>query len=594
MDRTHTCGELRTEDVNDEVTLVGWVQRLRDHGNKLFIDLRDRYGLTQVVLESDEVDGFDDAGDIDKEALITVHGKVKERLEGTENEDMDTGNIELHAKEFEIVSGSDVPPFSIDDEKRQKIDESIRFEHRYLDLRNRDKQQNIINRHKFFQNCRNFLTENDFVEVETPYLTKSTPEGARDFLVPARKYPGEFYALPQSPQLFKQLLMVSGLEKYFQVVKCFRDEDTRKDRQPEFTQLDLEVSFLGQDEFIELMEGMIKQSLEEVYGIEVETPMERITYEEALNRYGSDRPDLRYEMELHNLSQLVKNSDFEIFSESVKGGDVVKSIKLEEQGELSNRYMDKLEETVKDEGAEGLLHIEVGEELEGPMLKHIEDSILEDIVDEMEAEKGDIIFIVVGKRDIVNSSLGSLRRELGENFELYDEDEYEFIWIMDFPLFQYEDGDLKTEHHPFTAPKDIEKFMNMNISEKEKFAEMDADAYDLVLNGFEIGGGSKRIHLPDVQEKVFDLLGLEDEEVEQRFGWFLEAFNYSPPPHRGIAFGADRIFMIMEGEPNIREVIPFPKSKTGYDYITGGPAPPREGQLDEFGIEVDVEEEVKD
>lgn len=591
MERTHTCGELREEDTDEDVTLIGWAQRLRDHGNKKFIDLRDRYGLTQIVLESEETENFGGADEIDKESLILVKGEVEARPEGTQNDELKTGKIEVHANDFEIVSGSEVPPFSIDEEKRRKIDESIRFKYRYLDLRNRDKQQNIINRHKFFQECRKCLTEEDFVEIETPYLTKSTPEGARDFLVPARKFPGKFYALPQSPQLFKQLLMVSGFEKYFQIVRCFRDEDTRKDRQLEFTQIDIEVSFLDQEKFLRIMEEMLKESLESVYGIEVDTPFQKMSYEEAMNKYGSDRPDLRYGMELQDISEIVERSEFDIFSETIKDGGTVKAINLEVEEELSNNYIDELEDLVKEEGAQGLLRIEVGENLEGPMLKHIEDELLQDIVKEMDAKRGDVIFIVAGGEEVVNPALGELRRELGEKFELYDDDEYKFLWVLDFPLFQYEDGDLETEHHPFTAPKDLDKFMEMDPSSVKEFAELDADAYDLVLNGIEMGGGSKRIHLTEAQEKVFDLLGLDEEEVEQRFGWFLEAFDYSPPPHRGIAFGADRILMIMEGEPNIREVIPFPKSKSGYDYITGAPASPREGQLQDLGIELELEAE---
>ncbi|MFP4046017.1 MAG: aspartate--tRNA ligase, partial [Candidatus Aenigmatarchaeota archaeon] len=559
MQRTHTCGELREEDTGQEVELIGWAQRIRDHGSKKFIDLRDREGITQIVLDTEETETFTEADEIGKEYLIRISGKVEKRLEGTENEELETGYIEVHATDYEIVSDSELPPFSLDEEKREKIKESLRFKHRYLDLRNRAKQENIIHRHRFFQALRRFLSEEDYIEVETPFLTKSTPEGARDFIVPSRNFPGNLYALPQSPQLFKQLLMVAGFEKYFQIVKCFRDEDTRSDRQPEFTQLDIEVSFRDQDEFLEKIEEMVKYALKETYDEDIDIPFRRMRYEEAMDRYGSDRPDLRFEMQLHDISEIVEDSDFGIFSDTVEDGGVVKAVRLEEEN-LSNNYIKKLETAVKDEGAPGLLRIEVGDELEGPMLKHIEEDILESIVDEMEAEKGDTIFMVAGEKEIVNPALGRLRRKLGEDFELYDDESLEFVWIMDFPMFGLDGEGLKSEHHPFTAPFDPEKFMNTDEGEKDKFAKMDADAYDLVLNGYEIGGGSKRIHDMEMQRKVFRLLELNDEEVEDRFGWFLEAFNYSAPPHRGIAFGLDRILMIMEDEENIREVIPFPKS----------------------------------
>lgn len=589
LERTNNCGELREKDTGEKVELVGWAQRIRDHGNKKFIDLRDRHGLTQIVFGSEETEGFTGADEIGKEYLIKIEGNVEERLEGTENDEIATGNIEVHVNNYEIVSKSDVPPFSLDEEKREKIKDSIRFEHRYLDLRNKDKQQNIINRHKFFQSLRKFLTEEDYIEVETPFLTKSTPEGARDFLVPSRNFPGKFYALPQSPQLFKQLLMVAGFERYFQIVKCFRDEDTRKDRQPEFTQLDVEVSFLDRDTFLGMMEKMIKEAFEETYDMEIDLPIRKIDYEEAIKKYGSDRPDLRYDMQLNDLTSLVKDSEFGIFSETAKEGGAVKAICFHEKEEMSGNYLDKCEEVVKEEGAPGLIHIDVGDEAEGPMLKHIESGIVEKILEKMEAEKGDIVFIVAGDRDVVNSSLGSLRRKLGEDFELYEEDDYEMAWIVNFPLFQYEDGNLKSEHHPFTAPKDMEKFKEIDRNDKESFADLDADAYDLILNGLEIGGGSKRIHLPEIQKKIFDLLGLGDEEVEEKFGWFMEAFKYSAPPHRGIALGLDRILMVMEGEPNIREVIPFPKSKSGFDYLTGAPAPSRDNQLEDVGLKLKEE-----
>ena len=587
VNRTDNCGELRKEDKGKEVVMLGWVQRIRDHGGKKFVDLRDRYGITQVVFGPDMTENFGGFSKVGKEYLIEVRGEVKERPEGTVNKDLDTGSVEVHAGSFDVVSESKVPPFSIDSEKRGNIDESTRFKHRYLDLRNSGRKGILINRHRFIHRCRSFLAERDFIEVETPQLTKSTPEGARDFLVPSRNYPGKFYALPQSPQLFKQLMMVSGFEKYYQVVRCFRDEDTRKDRQPEFTQLDIEISFSDQDGFIGLMEDMLKEALDSVYGVGIDIPFPRMTYSEAMNKYGSDRPDLRYDMELTDLSDAVEDSKFNIFSETVDEGGVVKAIKFDDMEKISGNYLKKLEEIVKEEGAAGLIHIEKTDKgFEGPMLDHIEESILEDISETMDLGFGEVLFIVAAERTVANEALGSLRRELGEKFGLYDDGDFEFVWIVDFPLFEYEAGELKSEHHPFTSPKDTEKFMDMDKDTRERFGSLKADAYDLVLNGFEIGGGSKRIYRKEVQEKVFDLLGLEEKEVEDRFGWFLEAFDYSAPPHRGIAYGLDRIIMLMEGEPNIREVIPFPKSKQGFDYLTGAPSEHREGQLQGLGIDI--------
>ncbi len=498
---------------------------------------------------------------------------------------------------FDVVSESATPPFSLDEDKAKGTREELRHEYRYLDMRRERVSTNIQNRHQFLQACREYLNTNDFLEVETPYLTKSTPEGARDFIVPARNFPGNFYALPQSPQLFKQLLMVGGMERYYQVARCFRDEDTRKDRQPEFTQLDLEVSFLDQDDFLSMMEEMLAQAFEDAFGAEFETPLDRITHEEAMNTYGSDRPDRRYGMTLHDVSKHVQDSDLNIFAQTVAEGGAVKGFKLEGRADdLSNNDMYALIDYAKEEGAGGLIWIKLTEDgFESPVENYLETETLRSLISEFDAEAGDVLFFVADDLSTANDVLGSLRRHLADNvFDIADKQEgYDLYWIVDFPLFSLEDGELLAEHHPFTMPDDPERMKQIKNENKEKLADLTSDAYDIVLNGFEIGGGSRRIHDPDLQGKVFDILGLSEEEVEERFGWFVDAFQYGAPPHRGIAFGIDRILMIFQNEPNIREVIPFPKSKRGHDYLTDAPAPPRDDQLEGLGVEVvaDAEED---
>lgn len=596
MERTHSCGELGEKDVGQKADIVGWVHRLRDHGGKRFVDLRDRKGIVQTVFTEENTEDFKTAEDLGREYLVKVTGSVRERPEETKNKELDTGDIEIEVESFEVVNESEVPPFSLDEEKQEGVREELRMKHRYLDIRRSSVYENIEKRHEFVQSCRNYLNENEFIEVETPRLTKSSPEGARDFIVPARNYPGSFYALPQSPQLFKQLLMIGGVERYYQLARCFRDEDTRKDRQPEFTQIDIEVSFMGQDDFLTMMEESISKAAEEAFGIEIETPVDRVSYREVMNKYGSDKPDRRLGMELHNFSDTVEDSDFNVFSDTVEDGGVVKGFKLEGKAEdLSNRQMDSFEEVVVDEGAGGLVWIKIEEEgYNSPVEKFIEDDKLDLITEELEAEQGDAIFIVADEGRVANKSLGSLRRNLVNKFDMREkEDGYDLFWVVDFPMFGYEDGEFSYMHHPFTMVKDPEKLRELDPEtvEKEELMSFTSDAYDLVLNGFEIGGGSKRIHDLELQRKVFDLLGLEDKEVEERFGWFLDAFEYGTPPHRGLAFGLERILMIFMDEPNIREVIPFPKSKSGFDHLTEAPDPPRDEQLEGLGI--DVKEEFK-
>lgn len=593
MERTHRCGELREKDVGEKAEIVGWIHRIRDHGGKRFLDLRDRAGVVQTVLTDENTENFEESDNLGREYVVKIEGEVRERPDEMKNEELDTGGVEIEVHNYDVVNESEVPPFSLDEEKQDGIREEIRMEHRYLDMRRRSVSNIIQKRHEFVSACREYLNDNEFIEVETPNLTKSSPEGARDFIVPSRKEPGSFYALPQSPQLFKQLLMVGGVERYYQLARCFRDEDTRKDRQPEFTQIDIEVSFMDQEDFLSMMEETVARGAEEAFGIEIETPVDRITHEEAMNKYGTDRPDRRYGMLLHNFSSIVEDSDFNVFSDTVSEGGVVKGFKLEDRAEdISNRGMDELEEVVTDEGVGGLVWIKVEEDgYNSPVGKFIEDDNLDAIRDELEAEVGDVIFIVADQRRTANEALGALRRHLGEKFEMDQKEENDLFWVVDFPLFGYENGDFDYEHHPFTMPKDVEKVQNLDFEEasEEELLEITADAYDLVLNGYEIGGGSQRIHKLDLQRKVFDLIGLEDEEVEERFGWFLDAFKYGAPPHRGLAFGLERILMIFLDEPNIREVIPFPKSKTGHDHLTDAPAEPREGQLEGLGIEVKEE-----
>ncbi|MCJ7479360.1 MAG: aspartate--tRNA ligase [Candidatus Nanohaloarchaeota archaeon QJJ-7] len=590
MERTHRCGDMRGDDTGEDVVLKGWVHRVRDHGGKRFVDLRDREGIVQVVLSPEETERFHESEDLGREYLLEVEGEMQERPEGTVNEDMDTGKVEVSASSFDVISESETPPFSLDNEKTDEAREELRFEHRYLDLRRPRVAENMKKRHEFFHAARNFLAENEFVEVETPYLTKSTPEGARDFVVPSRNFGGNFYALPQSPQLFKQLLMVGGMDRYYQVVKCFRDEDTRKDRQPEFTQLDLEVSFMEQDEFLQMMGDLLATAFEDAFGEEFETPVERITWQEAMDNWGSDRPDRRYGMKLHNVSSIVEGSELNIFARTVEEGGVVKGFRLEGRaGELSNNDMDDLIDYAEEEGAGGLIWVKLtGEGFESPVEDYLETETLRELIDEFDAEAGDVLFFVADEKPVANEVLGSLRRHLADNvFDLAEEAEgYELLWITDFPMFSYEDGEFGSEHHPFTMPREPEKLREADSDDEDALLQLDADAYDIVLNGYEIGGGSKRIHDPELQQKVFDVLGLSEEEVEERFGWFVDAFQYGAPPHRGIAFGADRIFMVFQDEPNIREVIPFPKSKQGHDYLTDAPSPPREDQLEGLGIEV--------
>ncbi len=586
--RTHMCGELRASDIGQEVALFGWVAVNRDLGGMIFIDLRDRSGVVQVRFHpeiGDEI--FDEADSLRSEWCIGIKGEVESRGENV-NEEIPTGAVEINATDLHVFSKSKTPPFLIREDT--DANEMKRLEYRYMDLRRPPLQEALMVRSQVNQIVRNHLCNNDFLEIETPYLTRSTPEGARDYLVPSRVNPGRFYALPQSPQLFKQLLMVSGFDRYFQIVRCFRDEDLRADRQPEFTQIDMEMSFVTPEDVMSICEGMINSVFEEVLGTELNTPFARLTYEESLERFGLDDPDLRFALELVDISDEVADSEFRVFSGTVDDGGVVKGIRIPNGSELlSRKDIDALEDTVKIYGAFGLAWAKVKEDgWSGPISRFFEGDDRLGLESAFGAESGDLLVMVAADRQVANTSLGRLREKLGKDLGLIDEDDFQFVWITDFPLFAYEEAEdeLHSMHHPFTAPRpeDVE-LLDGNPE------GVIAQAYDLVLNGSEIGGGSVRIHRQEVQQKIFDLLGFTEEEAREKFGFLLDAFQYGPPPHGGIAFGMDRLVSILTGKQNIRDVIAFPKTQKAADIMAGAPSYVDGDQLDELHLSVELEEE---
>ncbi|HEX9824020.1 MAG TPA: aspartate--tRNA ligase [Actinomycetota bacterium] len=576
--RTHRCGELRAEQAGSEVALCGWVAHRRDHGGVLFVDVRDREGPVQVVFHPGEApEAHAAASHLRGESVVRVLGTVRPRPAGTVNPDLPTGEVEVAASSVEVLSEADTPPFPVED--RISADETLRLRHRYLDLR-RPVMTGILRlRHEAFRSLRRYMDERGFVEVETPMLTRSTPEGARDFLVPSRLQPGTFYALPQSPQLFKQILMVSGLDRYYQVVRCFRDEDLRADRQPEFTQLDVELSFVSEEEIFELMEGLMRQVWADTLGVELQTPFPRLTYAEAMDRFGSDKPDLRYGMELADLTDVFEGSGFNAFAKVVEGGGAVKALAAPGAGSWSRKDLDGLIVEAKSRGAGGLVWIAFLEgEVKSPVEKFLSPEEIAAIRERTGAGDGDLALLVADRVDRVNTVLDGLRRLMAARLDLVPEGRWEFLWITEPPVFEWSDEDERwvSVHHPFTSPA------TDDLSPETAKAR----AYDLVLNGWELGGGSIRIHRSDVQRKVFEALGLTSEEAEEKFGFLLEAFRYGVPPHGGIAFGLDRLSMLLAGTDNIRDVIAFPKTQSGADLLTGAPADVSEVQLRELGIKL--------
>ncbi|MDM0477551.1 aspartate--tRNA ligase [Clostridium perfringens] len=581
LKRNIMCGDARESHIGQKVTVMGWVQRNRNLGGLQFIDLRDREGILQVVFNDDLGEEIlEKAKSIRPEYCIAVTGEIVKRE--SVNPNMTTGMVELKAEELKILSESDTPPIYI----KEDLDaaESIRLKYRYLDLRRPDMQNIFKIRHKTTKAIRDYLDQNGFLEMETPILTKSTPEGARDYLVPSRNYPGMFYALPQSPQLFKQLLMVSGFDRYFQIVKCFRDEDLRANRQPEFTQVDLEMSFVEQDDVMALNEGLIKHVFKEVLGVDVKTPIKRMTFKDAMEKYGSDKPDLRFGMEITNLSDVVKECGFKVFTDAVANGGSVRGLCLEGGASMGRKDIDRLGEFVKTFKAKGLAWIQLKEEgVKSPIAKFFSEEELNKIIETMGAKTGDLILIVADKNSVVLKALGELRLELSRKFDLVkDKSEFNFTWITEFDLLEYdeEEGRYFAAHHPFTMPMDEDiKYLDTDPG------RVRAKAYDLVLNGEELGGGSIRIHDTKLQEKMFEVLGFTQESAWERFGFLLEAFKFGPPPHGGLAFGLDRMIMFLAGTENIKDVITFPKNQNAFCYLTEAPNIVDEEQLKELGIE---------
>ncbi len=583
--RTHNLGELRSKNIGEVVTLSGWVDTKRNVSTSLtFIDLRDREGKTQIVFNNELLSEkvLEEVQKLKSESVIKVIGEVKER--SNKNPNIPTGEIEVFAKEIEILNACDTLPFQIsgiDD----NLSENMRLTYRYLDIRRNKMLNNLKMRHKMIMSIRNYMDNAGFLDVDTPVLTKSTPEGARDFLVPSRTNPGTFYALPQSPQLFKQLLMIGGVEKYFQIAKCFRDEDLRADRQPEFTQLDIEMSFVEKEDVMNEIEGLAKYVFKNVTGEEANYTFQRMPYAEAMDRFGSDKPDLRFGVELKDLSDIVKNSSFNAFSSTVQNGGLVKAVVAPNANEkFSRKVISEYEEYVKTYfGAKGLAYIKLtADGITSPIAKFLSEEEMKAIIEKTEAKTGDVIFIVADKKKIVHSALGALRLRIGKDLELINKDDFKFLWVVDFPMFDYDEEEqrYKAEHHPFTSIKaeDLDKFLAGQTE------DIRTNTYDLVLNGSEIGGGSIRIFNPQIQSMVFDRLGLSQEEAKAKFGFFLDAFKYGAPPHGGLAFGIDRWLMVMLKEESIRDVIPFPKTNKGQCLMTEAPNTVDEKQLEELFI----------
>ena len=589
LKRSHRCTEVTTANIGQEVTVMGWVQKSRNKGGIIFVDLRDRSGILQIIFEESDcgAESFAKAEKLRSEYVIAVTGRVEARS-GAVNENLATGAIEVRANSLRILSESETPPFPI--EENSKTKEELRLKYRFLDLRRPDMQRNLLLRSKIAILTRQFLAEEGFLEIETPTLIKSTPEGARDYLVPSRVHPGSFYALPQSPQLFKQLLMCSGYDRYFQLARCYRDEDLRADRQPEFTQIDMELSFVDVDDVIDVNERLLHKLFKEILGVEVPLPIQRMTWQEAMDRFGSDKPDLRFGMELKNVSDVVKDCEFVVFKNALENGGTVRGINAEGQGHMPRKKIDALVEFAKGYGAKGLAYVAIQEDgtLKSSFAKFMTDEQMAALVAAMDGKPGDLLLFAADKNKIVWDVLGSLRLEIARQLDLLKKDDYRFLWVTEFPLLEYseEQDRFVAMHHPFTMPMDED----WHLIDSDPGA-VRAKAYDIVLNGTEIGGGSVRIHQSDIQSKMFEVLGFTPEKAQDQFGFLLDAFKYGVPPHAGLAYGLDRVVMLMGGCDSIRDVIAFPKVKDASCLMTEAPTPVDPKQLEELGIEVSEQEE---
>ena len=589
LKRSCRCAEVTKNQIGETVTLMGWVQKARNKGGIIFVDLRDRSGIMQLIFENGDIDeeGFAKAGKLRSEFVIAVTGRVEART-GAVNTNMATGELEIRCTSLRILSEAETPPFAV--EENSKTREEIRLKYRFLDLRRPDLQKNLMVRSRVAQLTRAFMANEGFLEIETPMLIKSTPEGARDYVVPSRVHPGTFYALPQSPQIFKQLLMCSGYDRYIQIVKCFRDEDLRADRQPEFTQIDMELSFVDVDDVIDVNERLLAYLFKEILGVEVQLPIQRMTWQECMDRFGSDKPDLRFGMELKNVSEVVKDCEFAVFKNALAAGGSVRGINAEGQGGMPRKKIDKLVDFVKDYGAKGLAYVAISEDgsYKSSFAKFMKPEEMDALIAAMDGKPGDLLLFAADKNTVVWAALGALRIELARQMDLLDKNEYKFLWVTEFPLLEWSEEEQRftAMHHPFTMPME------------EDWDKIDTDpgcvrakAYDIVLNGTEIGGGSVRIHQDDIQEKMFEVLGFTKEQAWERFGFLLNAFKYGVPPHAGLAYGLDRLVMLMVQADSIRDVIAFPKVKDASDLMSEAPAAIDEKQLQELCLKVDIPEE---
>ncbi len=580
LHRSHRCTEVSNKNIGESVTVMGWVQKRRNLGSLIFIDLRDRSGILQLVFDENDGQVFEKAKDLRSEYVIAAEGKVRKR-DGAVNEELATGDIEVTVDRLTILSESETPPFPVEDDVNTR--EELRLQYRYLDLRRPTLQKNLKLRSDVTTFIRKFMSEEGFIEIETPTLCKSTPEGARDYLVPSRVHPGEFYALPQSPQLFKQLLMCSGYDRYIQIARCYRDEDLRADRQPEFTQVDMELSFVDIDDVIDVNERMIQAMFKEILNVDIPLPMPRMTWQEAMDKYGSDKPDTRFGMELVNVTEVVKDCGFGVFTGAIENGGTVRGINVKGQGAMPRKKIDKLVESAKGNGAKGLAYLCINEDgtYKSSFAKFMTEEELEHLVKAMDGQPGDLLLFAADRNKIVWNVLGALRLELAETLELIDDNQWNFLWVVEFPQFEWSDEQERyiAMHHPFTMPMEEDiPYLDTDLG------KVHAKAYDIVLNGTELGGGSVRIHQADIQEKMFEALGFTQEQAYEQFGFLLEAFKYGVPPHAGLAYGLDRLVMHMAGEDNIREVIAFPKVKDASCLLTSAPSPVDKKQLDELSI----------